>query len=60
MLHLELHQMHAKLQEFKEFAHIVADYKKKFVNDDQQYHGVLRAWQKDLDAMFNVAERLTK
>lgn len=60
MLQLEIHQMHAKLQEFKELAHIVAEHKKMFMNDDLQYHGVLRAWQKDLDAMFDVAERLTK
>jgi hypothetical protein len=60
MLHFELHQMHAKLQEFKDYAKDVAEYKSKFVNKDAQYHGVLRDWQKDLDAIFSMAERLSK
>lgn len=60
ILRAELHQMRAKLQEFRVYSKTIAEAKQHFVVNDHQLHGILRGWQKDLDAIFSVAERLSK
>ena len=56
----EINQLHKKLDEFYEYAAEIKEIKKKFMRDEKQYHGVLNVWKSELDAIFLVAERLTK
>jgi hypothetical protein len=56
----EIQQLRRKMNEFQEYAKEIVEIKKKFEYSKTRYHGVLDIWKNDLDAIFSVAERLTK
>ena len=55
----EIHQLMDSLRNFQEGYAKIRMLKRHFVSG-KQYHPVLRTWEKDLDAIFDLAERYLK
>ncbi|MFA5024145.1 MAG: hypothetical protein WC523_04275 [Patescibacteria group bacterium] len=59
MNHSEKHRISESLGDFKEGYIKILSLKRRFMQGDQ-YHHVLNTWKKELDAIFDLAERQLK